>query len=358
MKKRKPWTVERLEGCLPISRSQLEKKYGNAAMRAAKRLGVYESLFPPQPRREREWTVAKIWEFARTCKTNSDFKGVPVKWAIKDGFRESIATYLKFKEYETIANKYDTFLEFRYFNPSAYNYCKNKKYIWFYNLIDDRPAIPMAYLHILTTAMVYTHSNDMVKHDAKTHREMLSAKIKFHHFEINFKNACRTSKPEFSTTGDYDKLFEEAMKYNTMSEFKTSKRGAWAVAEGYEGLLEEIEIFMMPSPTTCDNDAIYVWEAVGHYGLDGSKVYKIGVTSWRLGNSRIKTVAAEASMEAKIIRLVNIDKAFKIEKELLSYGEDACFKGFGGATEFRIIKWWKFEKMLEVLDNYVNLSDA
>jgi hypothetical protein len=86
-----------------------------------------------------------------------------------------------------------------------------------------------------------------------------------------------------------------------------------------------------------DNNTIYIWKAVGiHY--NGNQVYKVGITSMRLGNQRIDLVARKAGMTCEIILCQKVfGKATQLEKKLLCLGENPKFNKFDGSTEFRAL---------------------
>ena len=86
-----------------------------------------------------------------------------------------------------------------------------------------------------------------------------------------------------------------------------------------------------------DNDAIYIWRAVGEY-FNGNPVYKIGVTSARLETKRIKQCAAAAGFEFDLICCEPVQgKASELEKKLHILGENPGYTGIDGATEFRAL---------------------
>lgn len=358
--KRRPWTVERLKACGDISRSQLGKRYGDAATRAAKRLGVYDTMFPSQGRREREYTVERIWVIARSCASRSEFayKHSAVAWAIKDGFYESIKQYLWFKENETSALQYNTRTEFKKGDPTRYNRSITLKHINHFNLVDDRKdhykrpdweTFTVEEVHAV--AAKYTSKVTFLRDARPYYMAMKYLDCEPPHFNKCFLD----SVVKYSVFKDNpEAIVEEALKYDTWHDFRVGSCSAYKYSKEYE-LFNEIDIFMLPTPNGSDFNTIYIWEAVGHYGLDGSKIYKIGITSWRLGHNRIKSVSSQASINAKIIRLIKTDNALEIEKKLLRYGENAGFKGFGGFSEFRIIKWYHFENMLDELDTMTNM---
>jgi hypothetical protein len=92
---------------------------------------------------------------------------------------------------------------------------------------------------------------------------------------------------------------------------------------------------MAESPPVSDNDTIYLWRAndITHNGMN---VYKVGITSARLGDQRIAHVADVSGFTPTIVRLRKVTESARlIERRLLEMGQDPGFTGFGGCTEFR-----------------------
>lgn len=118
--------------------------------------------------------------------------------------------------------------------------------------------------------------------------------------------------------------------------FNATGRGAffsppkWSKAYVREALLEA-------KRRATDNDTIYIWRAIGvHY--NGNQVYKMGITSLRLGNKRIDLVARKAGMTCEIILCQKVfGKATQLEKKLLCLGENPKLNKFDGSTEFRAL---------------------
>lgn len=126
---------------------------------------------------------------------------------------------------------------------------------------------------------------------------------------------------------------EEAKKYKTKREFERDARGASASARKL-GIIDELGLEEYPPS---DNDAIYIWRAVGqHY--NGNPIYKIGVTSARLGTQRIEQVAKDSGFEFDLICCEPVTcKATELERKLHILGEDPQLAGFNGCTEFRAL---------------------
>ena len=137
----------------------------------------------------------------------------------------------------------------------------------------------------------------------------------------------------------------EAAKYTCKGDFETFSRGASERARKM-GIIDDLGLASYPPS---DNDAIYIWRAVGVFH-NGLPVYKVGVTSWRLGNQRIEQVAKETGMQPDIIFVERTScKASVVEKKLLHLGEPCGFTGFNGASEFRAMSPAALDAALSVV---------
>ena len=133
---------------------------------------------------------------------------------------------------------------------------------------------------------------------------------------------------------DDEKVLAEGRKYLSKSAFALGSKSAYNVAR-VRNLLDLIDFPENNAPS--DNDAIYIWRAVGQF-YNGNPVYKIGVTSARLGTARIEQVAKESGFEFDLICCEPVQcKAHELERKLHVLGEDPQFTGFNGATEFRAL---------------------
>ena len=81
-----------------------------------------------------------------------------------------------------------------------------------------------------------------------------------------------------------------------------------------------------------------MWRAIGEYWSD-NPIYKIGVTSHRLGKQRIERVAKAHGFEYEIIFMRNTHRALQIETKLLNkYTDVPKLEKVDGFNEFRAIK--------------------
>lgn len=134
----------------------------------------------------------------------------------------------------------------------------------------------------------------------------------------------------------------EASKYQHRTDFKLNSSGAHKYAYQHR-MLDELfgETYNTPS---CDNDVVYLWK------VKGCPVYKIGVTSKRLGDRRIRYVCRKGNLECEESHLVEVKDAALVEKALLSYGRPFEFgKPFSGSTEFRNLTDQEYRECLRLL---------
>ena len=139
-----------------------------------------------------------------------------------------------------------------------------------------------------------------------------------------------------SKYGDWssdEAVIAEGKLYSSRSAFHRHSLTAFEAASS-RNLLDKIHPINLERT---DNDAIYIWRAVDqHY--NGNPVYKIGVTSARLGTVRVEQVARAGGFEFELICCEKVQgKATALERKLHILGEDPKFVGFDGCTEFRAL---------------------
>lgn len=139
-------------------------------------------------------------------------------------------------------------------------------------------------------------------------------------------------------------LANEVKKYVSRAELKRHNQSAYAyiMRNGLDtsGLFDRYG-----APKLCDGDVVYVWEAEELPG-----VYKIGVTSARLGTDRISFVSRLANVTPIIHTVCKVSNAYSIEKVLLQFGSAYEFDTiFNGSTEFRVLSNIQLQKTLEII---------
>ncbi len=144
-------------------------------------------------------------------------------------------------------------------------------------------------------------------------------------------------------------LKKEALKYNYRIDFQRLGYPLYRSAMR-QGLLDEVCIHMESHPRrSSDNDSVYIWEVVDE---NHPNTYKIGITSQRLGDHRIKEVSDRSGLNNKIIIHSDVtdNTARELEDKLLLFGEPANLSGFGGSTEFRVINKKELIKMIKLIE--------
>lgn len=124
---------------------------------------------------------------------------------------------------------------------------------------------------------------------------------------------------------------EAAKGVPNRSTFKRDFAGAYKFAY-YRKMLSELfgDSYNTPS---CDNDVVYIWRPKGF-----KKVYKVGVTSERLKDRRIKYVSRKSGLEVDEVIYLTAKDARALEATILSNNKPyGFFPSFSGSTEFRII---------------------
>ena len=104
----------------------------------------------------------------------------------------------------------------------------------------------------------------------------------------------------------------------------------------------------MPSRGT-DNNVIYIWRAVGER-FNGEKVYKVGVTSERLGDDRMDHVAGRSGFVSELVTKRTVVKASVVEKKLLRIGSSPGYVGINGGSEFRAMRPAQLREALGVIN--------
>jgi hypothetical protein len=105
-----------------------------------------------------------------------------------------------------------------------------------------------------------------------------------------------------------------------------------------------------------DNDVVYLWRLAGTYH-DGIPVYKIGVTSFRLDDSRLNIVADKSGHKIGSVYKYFVDgKASHFETKLLKFGIKPDLGYFDGSSECRALTELELVNILTMLDSHEQLT--
>jgi hypothetical protein len=146
-----------------------------------------------------------------------------------------------------------------------------------------------------------------------------------------------------------DNVLSCAMKCTTRSEFAQKYSGAVKYARRNE-IMDDVCSHMEDSKYWSDNDVIYVWN------IPNTNIYKIGVTSEKLGDSRIKYVAKVMGVDYKILSMKKVEKATTIETELHNTYTilPTTLPKADGHTEFRVLTQSDVNEITDYLKNWVS----
>lgn len=143
---------------------------------------------------------------------------------------------------------------------------------------------------------------------------------------------------------DDDKALAESKKYSTRSAFSKCSQGAYSYVMDND---ISHEAFSHMERITSDFDSVYIWCA--GYLDSGIGVYKIGVTSIRLGTWRIDNVAVKSGFSPHGLIIAKSRSALKAEKNLMKIGKSAGMTGFTGSSEFRLMTNKEYSKAYGVI---------
>ncbi len=199
-----------------------------------------------------------------------------------------------------------------------------------------------------------------------TKKEVIEEALKYKH-RIDFKNgnyaaygyaykhgffdeAC-AHMTKLTTTWTPDRLREEALKFETRNDLKMATHDAYRQACNM-GMLDEICTHMTKVTTISDNDAIYIWKVIGVED-NGLPVYKIGTTSARLGDKRIKNTINHSGFDGDMIILAQVNtRATDIENEIHAMGKEIDIGRFEGYSEFRALSEEALREAIELITSY------
>ena len=124
---------------------------------------------------------------------------------------------------------------------------------------------------------------------------------------------------------------EDAKRFSHRFQWQQESSSAYSTAKR-KGWLDECCAHMCTpeSRTGTANDVVYVWRDAG------TDLYKIGVTSDRIGERRIGNCSGKNDMDPRIVFMLKVPDARAVESKLLELGTDPELdSSIDGYTEFR-----------------------
>lgn len=244
------------------------------------------------------------------------------------------------------AKKYKSISEFRKENDS------------FYTLIRNRSIQDKAYSHmercgknykedfarkrVFEAALNFKSRKEFNVKDSKNYGYALSKgwlDEACSHMEYLYRNQTN------------DEIFKIAKKYSTRIDFYRSDRKSLETAR-YRGIEYQVCAHMVKAKTSSENNVIYIWRAK-ELIFNSLPVYKIGITSTRVGKKRIKDVSLRAKLSPEIITISKVKiKASTLEKQIHKIGFNPKYSGFDGCTEFRAMNDDQLKQAVNLINQY------
>lgn len=257
-------------------------------------------------------------------KTRDSMGRIPQKWCIESALEES--------------KKYSTKKDFRTKSNTAYQYLAKHKQLHRINLPGKRHRLCL--FDIFCAMKKSSDWGDFRKNYPKEYtafhkRKGAIEKSAYAHLGIS-KTALRWTA---------SKIKDEAMKYEFRSDFSKLSSGAYNAANKM-GILNDVCSHMKSKQS--DFDCVYFWVAKKRRGMS---LIKVGVTSERLGKTRIDFVQKKSGMKSSMVVLKRTNNALSIESYLKNIGEPANLTGFSGCTEFFWVNDDQLKKVEEVISN-------
>lgn len=147
---------------------------------------------------------------------------------------------------------------------------------------------------------------------------------------------------------------KEAMKFSSRAEFyRNSPAYKWAWRNN---ALDKICGHMVENQIS-DRDTIYVFRVV-NVKYQNLPVYKVGLTSARLGQERIKLIAQKNKFNIELLVIAMVSDAPTLEKILHELGIPADITKGDGRTEFRAMNKRELETALQFINSESTLANT
>jgi hypothetical protein len=357
------WTEELIrEEALKFESRRDFMKASKDAYSAAQRKGLLDSVCAHMTRFTKPkgyWTKERCREAAAKCRTVADFqRKYPSAYlaAKRGGWRDELFTHMvdgreKWTEESLTeeAKKYSSKVQFQKENAAAFAAALRRGRDVFDSVCRHMPEVKKENGYwteerLREEALKYKTRADFARENAGAYavasEQGLIASICGHMDWLH--------KPWTN-----DELRDEALKYETRGEFQIKSIGAYSTAKR-RGLLDEICDHMEFAASCSDNNVVYIWRHIGAR-FNRRKVYKIGITSARLGDRRINLCRSRNGMEHEVVILSEVKgKASDIEKQILQMGIDPEYPPeVDGYTEFRAFTAKELERATRLIEQAV-----
>lgn len=222
------------------------------------------------------------------------------------------------------SKKYNTRKEFRKESRSAYQYLVRKKCTHLLNFEKEVKRHRVSDFDVICAIKSCSTRKEMSERFPGEH----SAASKRTHINKIYNDHFGRGKT--SRYWNKRRVLECARRFETRSDFALFESGAYDHAHA-NGYIEEACSHM--ERKLSEYDVAYFWVSGGKKE-DGSRLVKVGVTSKRLGLTRIYQVARKHFLTPLEIFTFESKEALSIEKEMKKFGDSAGFSGVDGSSEF------------------------
>lgn len=246
------------------------------------------------------------------------------KWAWRQGVLEELCGHMnpQFRwTYDLVseeAKKFSSRGEFHKGNPSAAQWATRHK------IMDDLLPHKLTFWNLSSVnekAENYETREDFRKHAAGAAQWA----IKNGYWDEVCANMANANAP---VTMSEARRASRACSSRSEFYYDHPRAYAWALRAG---VIDELCHHMADGNTVSDKNCVYFWSPKGY-----PDVFKVGVTSQRLSDRRVRLVARDAGLEVDTALFFHADDALSIERQILNMGKAYDFPyRFNGYTEFR-----------------------
>lgn len=356
VKKYKYWTDAEIMEDAKKYKTRSEWQYAKkSGYRRAKARGFLEEACAHMPLPPEAWTDERIIEDAKKYSSKKEWQNNSssgYSLAHKKGLVDIACAHMTQglkkwtnEDLAAEASKYDTLIDWVNNSKSSYATAYRRGIV---KEISSHMK-PASRVRIWTEDAIL---KDALRFDSKSIWKKESPGGYYAALDKGLMNLASMHMTSSNKTWSKEEILADAAKYSTIHEWRSESSLGYSAAHRHD-LLSEATAHMVPSERKSAADVIYIWRAVG-WAFNGKCVYKIGLTSSRRKKARLTKGKRSADAEVDIILMIKVPSggAYKIEKELLSIGDNPKYSGFDGCTEFRAMSEAQLQVAIETATKY------
>ena len=237
------------------------------------------------------------------------------------------------------AKKYKTTNEFRLKAAHLWDFARKNGFLSETKELMENPRIKWDEEAIREEAGKYSVKAEFIEKSQPAYKRALKLGI--------VDDVCSHMQQNIKIT--IEEAYRISLEYSDFGTFCALDQSAYTKLKR-EGVLYDM-CTHLESKATSDKDVFYIWEMVG-LSFYGKRVYKIGVTSSRLGDDRIKRVSKRANVTQGQIIKIHTKSAKEIEQIALKYGDEVPLECFDGYTEVRALSSSDIKSIKTMAEEY------